>query len=334
MKRWGVIPYLVLALIFVLPAQAHVPVNTAENTALGGAVAVDNPQKSFVFYGYLHDPGDVAYYRLILSAGDQFPVSLINAGPGKPVPDMVILVPGDSPRPGDIPAQVTIPEGYRGELIRGLAQPHGEYEPFTPAAIFTVARYSRQIIIPGVYYVAVVSPAADTPYSIATGYREEFSPSEWVMVPLNGITVHQWEGQSVLTLLTPFLAVVILGLILVLRREKRRTVHPPIGFWLATIAGLCYLGGAAVTFVQMVRVVGIAGFSPAVGITLFFALVPLVLGVGALRVARKTGPWTIRDRLSLGVIGVLGAVFWAGFIIGPVLAGIAAVFPDSLAPSP
>jgi uncharacterized membrane protein YqjE len=65
-----------------------------------------------------------------------------------------------------------------------------------------------------------------------------------------------------------------------------------------------------------------------VSVTIIFAVIPIILGIWALRAARSPSPLTKKDRLSLGIIGVLGLVFWAGLIIGPVIAIIAALVPE------
>jgi hypothetical protein len=102
-----------------------------------------------------------------------------------------------------------------------------------------------------------------------------------------------------------------------------------LSFWLATIAGLCYLGGASIVLVQMVRALMVTGFSAGIFLTFFFALVQIMLGIWALKVTHSTTPQPIKDRLSLGIIGLLGLLFWAGLIIGPVIAFLAAT-PEPL----
>jgi hypothetical protein len=318
----------ILLLILILPVQAHVPVSTADNNNINNAVIIDNPLKTYVFYGELHEAGDVAYYRIDLDPGDRLSVSLMNAGLKNPVPDMVILSPGRLQQ-SDVPPGIDVPDGYGGEIIRGTQPMGAEYEPFGPAGIFTVARFSHTVALPGVYYIAVIGPANETAYSLATGDREEFSATEWVMVPLNVIRTRLWEGQSVLDIFAPFLAVTVIGLIMVMRRETKKRSRPGPAFWLATTAGLCYLGGASVTFVQMIRALGITGFSSAAGITLILVLIPVILGFAALRLARAPEPRLPKDRFFIAAIGCLGLLVWAGFLIGPLIAVIAALVPDA-----
>ena len=328
--RWRIAVLLVLILCLALPVNAHVPFSTDGNYDISTALPVEKPTKSYVIFGDLHEAGEVAWYQLRMNPGERLVVSLMTPGYNNPVPDMIMISPGTVSSSEGLPPSVSVPQGYKTEIIRGQPPHKAEYEPFTPAAVFKVASYSKEITTPGFYYLAVVSKADDTRYSIATGYVEEFTPSEWVLVPLNVISTHIWEGQSIITLLTPFLAVVILGFVVIARREKRKDSHLTYYCWLATIAGLCYLGGAAITLMQMMRAMAVTGPSTSVAVTLVFAIIPIALGIWALRMGRSSSIRTMQNRAFLVLIGILGLVFWAGLIIGPVLAIGAAVLPERL----
>ena len=326
--RWLLTVFFILLMVIILPVDAHVPISADNNNNLNTALSVEKPTKSYAIYGHLHDAGDVGYYTFNMNAGDQLTLSLMTTGFDAPLPDMVVMSPGTAGNIETLSLPVTVPLGYNAEVIKGQKPVTAEYEPFSPAAIFNVASYSKNITDPGTYYVAVISPADETQYSIATGYLEEFTIQEWVLVPFNVIKTHLWEGQSIIAILAPFLAVMILGLILTARRERDKKIKKPLSFWLATIAGLCYFGGAAIVLVQMVRVLKVTGFSAGVIVTLIFALIPIMLGIWALRVARSPSPRYLKNRFSLGIIGLLGLLFWAGLIIGPVIAIIAALVPE------
>ena len=317
-------------MLFGMSTGAHVPLGVEGNTNLKTAFSIDDPSKTYAIYGILENTGDMAYFRFFLKAGDRLDLTLMNAGPVNPVPDMVILSPGISAMHKNVSAFNEIPAGYNAVIVNGHAPPPAEYEPFTPAAIYKVASYSSLVQTPGIYYVAIVSNENDTHYSFAPGYNEEFSPSEWVLVPVSTIITHTWEGQPILTVLAPFIAVFILGIIVIARREHRKGSRTGMVFWLATLAGLLYLGGAALTLVQMLRVLQITGPQPLAIVTLIFAAVPAVLGIIALRLSRRPTPLSLRDRISLCTIAGLGFVFWAGLIIGPVCVMIAALIPDSI----
>jgi hypothetical protein len=326
--RWLLPAVFILLMVIILPVDAHVPISADNNNNLNTALSVEKPTKSYAIYGHLHDAGDVGYYQFNLKAGDQLKLSLMTTGFDAPVPDMVVMSPGNSGPLEGLPQYVDVPPGYNAEVIKGQKPVTAEYEPFSPAAIFNVASYTENITQPGTYYVAVVSPADETQYSIAVGYLEEFSVSEWILVPVSVINTHIWEGQSIIVIFAPFLAIMILGLILITRREQTNQIKKPLSFWLATIAGLCYLGGASIALVQMVRALMVTGLSAGVIITLILAFIPIMLGIWILRISRSTFPLSKKDRFSLGIIGLLGLLFWAGLIIGPVIAFIAALVPE------
>ena len=326
--RWHPAVLLVLILCLAIPVNAHVPFNADGNYDISTALPVEKPTKSYVFYGDLHEAGEVAWYQLRMNPGDRLVISLMIPGYNTPVPDMIVMSPGTASSSERLPIKVSVPQGYAAEIITGKPPQKAEYEPFTPAAVFEVASYSKEITAPGLYYLAVVSPADKTRYSIATGYAEEFTPSEWVIVPLNVISTHLWEGQSIITILTPFLALGILGFVVISRREKRKGSHITYSCWLATIAGLCYIGGVAIMLVQLVRAIVVTGHLSSVALTLVFAFIPMALGIWALRMGRSSSKRTIKDRTFLVLIAILGLVFWAGLLIGPLLAIGAAVIPD------
>jgi hypothetical protein len=327
-KRWLILLFFILFTIIILAVDAHVPISADNNNNFNSAFIIENPLKSYVIYGHLHDAGDGGYYRFNLNSGDQLRLSLMTPGFDAPVPDIIVMSPGNSGSTTTLPQTIEIPQGYDAEVIEGQKPVIAEYEPFTPAAIFNVASYSKNITRPGTYYVAVVSPADETHYSIAVGYLEEFSVSEWVLVPVSVINTHIWEGQSLIAIMAPFLAIMILGLILIARREQTKQIKKPMTFWLATIAGLCYLGGASIALVQMVRVIIVTGLSAGVMVTLILAFIPIILGIWILRITRSPFPLSKKNRFLLGIIGFLGLLFWAGIIIGPLIAFIAALVPE------
>jgi len=318
----------ILLVFIVLPVNAHVPISAESNNDLSTALYIEKPTKSYVIYGHLHDTGDAGYYQFDLDEEDQLRLSLMMNGFDAPVPDMIVMSPGDSGSPGNLPPTVDVPPGYRAEIIKGKKPVIAEYEPFSPAAIFNVASFSKNITRPGIYYVAVISPSGETRYSIAVGYLEEFSVSEWILVPVSVINTHLWAGQSIIAIFAPFLALIIPGLILTARREQGNQIKKPLSFWLATIAGLCYLGGASIMLVQMFRVLLVTGISTSVIVTFILAFIPVMLGIWILRMTRSTFPLSEMNRFSLGFIGLLGLLFWAGLIIGPVIALIAALVPE------
>ncbi len=327
-RRWLFPVLFIFILSIIFSAGAHVPINAADNDAVSSALSIEKPTKSYVIYGHLHDAGEAGYYRLTMGSGDRFMVSLMTTGFDAPVPDMIIMNPDTHGVTGNIPASVTVPPGYSAEIISGKRPVKADYEPFSPAAIFEVASYSKEITESGDYYIAIVSPSDETQYSIATGYVEEFSVQEWIFVPISVITAHLWEGQSIIEVFVPFLGMVVLGFFLIIRREKKTGSIKAPWFWFASCAALFYLGGASIVLVQMIRALMITGFSGSAVLTLAFVLIPTTLAVWLLRITRFAASRSLMNRISLAIAGVLGLVFWAGLIIGPVLALLAALIPD------
>jgi hypothetical protein len=63
-------------------------------------------------------------------------------------------------------------------------------------------------------------------------------------------------------------------------------------------------------------------------VTLMFALIPIILGYVILRtLLKKIENLKKTQRVVLVICGALGLVFWAGFLIGPILAILTACIP-------
>jgi hypothetical protein len=329
MERWCAgVSLFFICLFLVIPVCGHVPLSAGENDDLAAATVIDLPEKSYVVYGHIHEPDGLAYYQFNMNAGQTLHVSLMVNGNDAAIPDLVIMGPG-IPVSGTPPASLRIPQGSTLFVISGRLPEHAEYEPFTPSAIYQVASYTTLVPASGTYYVAVHTSRGEQDYSLAMGFMEEFSAAEWLLVPVNVIGIHMWEGQSLAVILAPCIAVVLLGIALLLRQQRRTKTSRTAFSWLAITAGLLYLGGASITLTQMVRALSQTGFSPSIVVTLIFAAIPILLGIWALRTGFSAeSPLPITWRISIAVIGGLGLLFWAGLIIGPVMMFIAAVIPS------
>ena len=85
---------------------------------------------------------------------------------------------------------------------------------------------------------------------------------------------------------------------------------------------------------QMILSISRSPLDASVIVTLIFAILPIVMGLLAIRLAvRKPVRWTLRSRLYLVFLGCGGLAIWAGFLIGPALAITAAVLPSKAAPA-
>ncbi len=109
--------------------------------------------------------------------------------------------------------------------------------------------------------------------------------------------------------------------------------------WLILVAGLLYLGGAAMTALQTVHAVLLTGYSSEVLLTLAFIAGPLLLGIYAVYLgvrAPGTDP-SLRRGVAMILVGLLGLLLWAGLLIGPVLAiagGVLVLVQHYRRPSP
>jgi len=322
------LPILILILaLLVPPASGHAPLGTGENGDLSMATVISQPEKSYVVYGHIHKPGEAAYYRFDMAAGQTLHIEMLVNRKDSPVPDLIIMGPGVLAS-GTPPPSLQVPTGSGVLVIPGRMPEQAIYEPFSPAALFPVASYTQKVAESGTFYAAVYTAEGEQDYSFAPGFREEFTASEWLLIPVSVIGIHAWEGQSPVIVLAPCIAVVLLGIALLLRRQKKTGTPRSLFSWLAITAGLFYLGGASITFTQMVRALGIAGWDPSAFLTFIFISIPVVLGIVALRIGFGSGqPVLAKERVLLAVIGVLGLVFWGGLIIGPVIAFAAAIVP-------
>ncbi len=306
-------------------ASAHAPVSVGSNEDLANATVFLDPTKSYVLYTELHEGGEAQYYRFPLRAGQRLYGSLQIPRPDAMVPSLVLMGP-DIASSGDVPPFVQVPAGAGATVVAGEPPGKPSYEPFTPQPIYEVARFDRTVSRDGDYYVAVYGPSGGE-YSLAPGYVEEFTASEWLLIPWSVISIHLWEGQSPAYIFAPLVVVVIAGLALFVLYRRKRGPWPDIPSWLILVAGLLYLGGAAMTGLQVVHAVGLTGYDSGVLLTLLFILGPVLLGAWAVWLGAKSpAPGTSPRRgIAMIVVGALGLLLWAGLIAGPVLAVIGGV---------
>ncbi len=318
--------FLLLLLVVVGIASAHVPLLPGENDHLDAALTVTDPEKSWVIYGTLDTTDQPQYYSLPLQPGERMQLTLIVPRPEIDPPSMAILGPG-IPSPADIPPFLEVPEGAGVAIVPGRSTDEAEYEPFTPSAIYPVGEYTSEIQNAGPYYVAVYGREGAV-YSLAIGYKEEFSPVEWIVIPLSVLEVHLWEGQSLAFLLAPLIGVIGIGggiLFYRISSEGRRLDLPSL---FSIAAGLLYLGGSAITLTQMGIALSQTGPSASAGVTILLFLIPVILGILLLRWGWRTrAEIGIADRFVLLVLGLLGLFLWAGVLIGPALVFLGAIAP-------
>ena len=137
--------------------------------------------------------------------------------------------------------------------------------------------------------------------------------------------IHVWEGQSLLMILGPLLLTLIIGFPVIQNRYK---LPIELVTSVGLIAGLLDVGSGLMTLFQMIIAVSGATKTETYPLTLLFALIPIVLGVLIiLKMVRYKSGWSTGDRAIIVTLGALGFVFWAGLIVGPVLAIILGLLP-------
>lgn len=213
--------------------------------------------------------------------------------------------------------------------VEGKQPTQATYEPFSPSSFYMLGEVDLDAPASGTYYIAVYEPSRGGHYSIAVGDLESYTLSEYVLIPISLISVYQWEGQSLALVFAPMGLVIAVGLALMIWRwRKRGTPQSPSG-WVGALAGLLFLGSGATVLFQMGFSLTNAPLSSEIGLTLLFALMPILLGIGALRIVLKAGRrLRTRTRIYLAVLGVLAFFAWAGLLVGPILALVASVLPS------
>jgi hypothetical protein len=315
----------VLLLTGIGIVSAHAPLGVKSNEDIANATHFDNPEKSYVLYTELHKGGEAQYYHFSLQKGQILYGSVQVPGPDSMVPDIVIIGPGIAPA-GNVPSFVEVPEGSGAMVIPGKTPGKPSYEPFSPQPIYETGHFNITVISDGDYYIAVYGPTGGK-YSLAPGFLEQFTASEWLLIPFSVIAIHLWEGQSPWVVFAPLIVVMIGGLaLLVIYRKDLGLQRDPIR-WTIFLSGLLYLGGAAMTALQIVHAVRVTGYGNEVIVTLMFIAGPVILGIFAIRegIQQPRPDSLLKSGIKMIVIGLFGLLFWAGLIIGPVLAIVSGV---------
>ena len=317
-------------LLATLPVSAHAPLGPGENGDRAHATLIPDPLKSYVVYGHLHEAGEAAWFRMEMARGDRLILAVNVNRADSPLPNLVVSGPGIMPS-GPVPPGLKLLAQDQAVVMIGTPPVKGEYEPFSPSVIYEVASFTTTIEQPGTYYASVAAPEGETDYSFVVGYREDFTIAEWLTIPLSLIGIYLWEGQPAWAVAAPYIIVILAGLGILLWQQEKEGIKRGIREWLASLAGLLYLGTGASTLCQMFWALSLTGYAPECAVTLIFAIIPALLGIWILRLGRPGLLGTRRRRISLAVAGLLGLVAWAGLLFGPVLAIVAAVLPGGSA---
>jgi hypothetical protein len=289
-----------------------VPLLAEENNNISSAMHISDPGKSWAVYGSLPERA-AHYYSLDLNEGERIYLSLFKST--------------DRNEKDFQPALLLIGPGLK-EDENGPAQ--AIYEPFGPSSIITLAEINITAPQSARYYAIVYNNNKNNSFSstkrighygLAVGDREEISFSDRISTPIRLISVYLWEGQSLGTILIPYLVAEIMALVFFWRGSRRTS------FCLAgSMAGFLFLATSAGVFNQMVFSLTRAPYSPEVYITVAIAIFHALLGVAAIRLAR--GEAGILQRALLAVIGTLAILAGSGLIMGPILAIASSFLPS------
>lgn len=323
MRGWLTV---LLIVALVAAVAAHVPLSGGGNDHLGHALAVDDPTKSWVVYDRLDAGGTAKYYRFEMHEGEELRVSVFTPEESAFSPGMVVMGPGIEPS-GTVPPFVEVPEGAGAAVIPGQAPQKAEFEPFTPAAIYPGAAYSVVVPASGTYYVAVFEADEGEAFGLVVGFREEFSTTEFLLVPFAVLGIHRWEGQSLAFIIAPMALTLVVGSGLLAIGLRRKTIALEGLFgWLAIGAGLLYLGTGLMLLLQIAVALEKTGLVPAAVLPLVYVLIAAILGTLAIRTGlARNGRPSRGGGFLMAVIGLLGLFTWAGLLLGPVLALAAGV---------
>ena len=318
---------LILLMLSVHSVFAHAPDKPGDNESLATAYAISDPTKSWALYAELHEGEEAQYYRFDLPQNERLLVMLFvpTSEESSFVPNLVVMGPGIASQDA-VPEYVETVEGDGIMLLEGQRSSSPTYEAFTPSSFYELASLDQEDSASGTYYVAVYEPSQGGHYGLAIGYREQFGLDEFIRIPIDVIGIHQWEGQSLLFILAPLTLTLVIGLaILILKRPLTfRTLLGGIGVF----AGLLYLGSGFMTLTQTILALTTATPDVSVVLTAIFILIPILLALAIFRLTTSRKQITVKARIFMAILGVLGLFAWAGLLIGPALALIASLMPS------
>jgi len=298
------IPLLIILLFPIHGVLAHTPLEPPfDNESLATAYGVPDPTKSWAIYAELHEGGEAQYYRLEMEQGERLRLMLFIPVSEKErfKPNLVVMGPAITSH--DAPPEFVETAGGVGvTVLEGQLSAEPAYEPFTPSAYYYLADLDLDVSVAGTYHVAIYEAYQGGRYGLAVGYREEFGLDEWLMIPIDVIGVHEWEGQSLGFVVAPMLAVLFIGFVLSVWR--RPAILREIFNVTGVSAGLLYLGSGAMMVTQMILALAATGPDFSAVLTVVFTLLPILLGVAILRLTIKD-PKSVTKRVR-AFIAILG----------------------------
>jgi hypothetical protein len=329
LKQFVILLFFFIFLSFMVTlAIAHTPLNPdGEIHSLDTAFEVPNPTKSWTLYRELHHEGEVEYYKLYLNSGEKLRVSLYTKERKENFAPHLIIMGEDFQLPDSLPSFIEIPDGYGARLIEPTMAEKPEYEPFTPASYYYLVDVDETILKEGDYYLAIYNPdLKEGKYGIAIGYKEEFTLSEWLLIPFDVIGIHEWEGQSLIVILMPMLLSLVLGLVLLAWKSIRKLNIFNI---LGIVAGLFCVGSGLMLFMQMLFALYGAVFNWLIVLTIVFIALPLSIGFVLLKKSLQVeAELSKRGRVVFLILGFASLFTWSGLLFGPAIAIVVGILPN------
>lgn len=319
---------MLLIFLLITNAVAHVPITGGENNALETAIEVREPTKSWAIYDEIHEPGESKYYKFFMERGQRLRISLFVPEEGF-TPGVVVMGKGLTPQ-GTLPIGVEVPSGYGYLVFEGEQTNTREYEPFTPSSYYFTADVDINVNTTEVYYIAVFDESDHGKVGIAIGFVETFSVTEWLLIPIDAINIHIWEGQNIAVIIAPLYLTIIIGIgILVWISKKEHKLQLNNHASLGMFAAFLFIGSGLMILMQMIIALAVSAADASVIITLIFGLLPILFGILLMRTSIKIiKELNKKNRVILLLLGIFGLIFWSGIIIGPVLAIITSFLPN------
>ncbi|MDH5733551.1 MAG: hypothetical protein OEY88_07195 [Candidatus Bathyarchaeota archaeon] len=311
------------SLFLISAAVAHAPVVPDNNESLAVATMISDPTKSWAIYAELHEGGEAQYYGFNMTVTEKIYVMLFK--PTSPdhenfLPSFILMGPA-LVNQGQIPEFVETPPEAGVLVVEGKQPAQATYEPFSPGTFYSLAEVAVDAPETGTYYVAVYEEFRGGRYGLAIGYRESYAIDEWILIPLNLISVYQWEGQGLAVIFAPMVATLAVGLILMFRQQRFPSTGFVISTWIGGIAGLLFLGSGVNILFQMAIKLTQAHLSAEIAVTIVLALIPIILSIAVLRIVLRNGEkGSVRRGVYFVVLGIVALFAWAGLLVGPILA--------------
>ncbi|MDF1539836.1 MAG: hypothetical protein P1Q69_13130 [Candidatus Thorarchaeota archaeon] len=306
-------------------ASGHVSVTGEPGETLETAVEIEDPTKSFVIYSELHEEGEAQYFKFEMDSGTRLRMTLMIPTEYASTlfrPTLVIMGPGltNSSNISDhITEHVEMPADT-GIMIFNEALQLAEYEGFTPSYFYLLEDVSLTVPETGVYYFAVYDETSHGRYVITISYRKTFTIDEWLLVPINVISIHIWEGQNLVLVLAPLLLTVVIGLFLIHKKQRENEKIAKPTTYIGLIGGLLIIGSGILLFYQMVWALLFVPANLQILITSIFGILPILLGFYTLRtLMRLEKEPKIADNMKLIVVAIASLFVWGGLLVGPVL---------------